>query len=188
MTEDWHKSLLYTHLKNNYSLELPMTTKELNWNAKKPPRDEKVLKSTVRKGIEILNQLLMEMLGTKEDVQRFEERFCVESPRHVRALMEKCLGLLSIKNKTEEILKSIIVREKIMKNLEISYNNVKEKVLQVYRLNKVIREKIVDWTKDGSVPFEVFIFKGKNYLDKITEDLVTLQNYLVSPHILYTQC
>jgi len=187
MTEDWHKSLLYTNLKRGISVELPMTVKELNWFAKKPPRDEEAIKLALMKGIRILNQLLKEMLGTKEDIQRFEERYDVLSPGHVRALMEKCLGLIEIKKKTEAILKDIIFREGFMKNLEISYNNVKEKVLQVYKLNKTIRTKILEWSKDESIPFDSFIFKGKNYLDKISEELVTLQSYLASPHILYTQ-
>lgn len=187
MTEDWHKSLLYTNLKRGVSIELSMTVKELNWLAKKPPRDEEALKLIILKGIHILNQLLKEMLGTKEDIQRFEERYKVLSAGHVRALMEKCLGLIEIKKKTEDILKDIILRESIMKNLEISYNNVKEKVLQVYKLNKMIRIKILEWTKDESIPFDAFVFKGNKYLDKISEELVTLQGYLASPHILYTQ-
>jgi predicted nucleic acid-binding OB-fold protein len=187
MTEDWHKSLLYTNLKKGIQVTLPMSLKEIVVNSKKPPREENSLKAVIEKGIQILVSLLMEMLGTKEDLDRFEERYKVLSPGHAKALMERCLGLISIKKKTEEILKEVILRESIMKNLQVSYHNVKAKVLQVYKLNKSLREKITNWMKDESVPFNIFVFKGKNYLEKISQDLITLQSYLASPHVLYTQ-
>jgi hypothetical protein len=187
MTEDWHKSLLYVHIKKGVKLDLPLSYKEMVVNSKKPPREEEAIKIIITKGIDILNTLLMEMLGTKEDLDRFEKRYKVISPGHAKALMERCLGLVNIRQKTEEILRDVIQRENILKNLQTSFNNVKAKVVQVYRLNKTLREKINDWMKDESVPFSEFVYKGKNYLEKISEDLIVLQSYLASPHVLYTQ-
>jgi hypothetical protein len=129
---------------------------------------------------------MLEMLGTKEDVHRFENRYLVSSPRHAKALISKCIGLYNIRKVTDEILKLIIERENIMKSLEKSNNCIKEKVVRVYELNKIIREKIARWAEEEYVPFDKFTFKGKDYLVKISEDLVLLQNYLASPYVLYT--
>ena len=187
MTDDWHQSLLYKHLKTKQVTALPLSNQEITILSKKPPRESKAIEHALEKGIETLRILLLEMLGTKEDMERFEERYKVFSPGHVKALMAKCLNLIHVKKKTEEVLADVIERENIMKSLEISSNRVKEKVVKVYRLNKMIREKIEEWSKDESVPFNIFVFKGKNYMEKICEDSVLLQGYLSSPYILYTQ-
>ena len=187
MTEDWFKSLLYKNIRSQTQTKLPLTEQEITIIARKPPRESKLIQSAIEKGIFIIKSLLMEMLGTKEDMNRFIERYMILSPAHVRAIMEKCLDLISVKKITSEILSDIIVRDKIIKNLETSNNRIKEKVLKVYRLNKSIREKICEWTKNESVPFENFIFKGKNYLQTICEDSILLQGYLASPSVLYTQ-
>lgn len=187
MTEDWHKSLLYAHAKKGIKLDLPMSYKEILVNSKKPPREDESIKVIIFKGFKMLNTLLMEMLGTKEDLDRFDKRYNFISPGHAKALMERCLDLINIRQKTLEILQDVLQRESILKNLKYSLNNVKAKVVQVYKINKVLREKISDWTNDEKVPFKEFIFKGKNYMDKISEDLIVLQSYLASPHILYTQ-
>ena len=64
-----------------------------------------------------------------------------------------------------------------MKNLKNTKNKIKDKVLKVFELNQEIRKDIEEWAKDDSVPFNTFTFKGKNYLVKISEDLVVLQEY-----------
>ena len=187
MTDDWHKSLLYKNLISGTNFKLPMTEQEMTITARKPPREPSSIKVAINKGITILRSLLMEMLGTKEDMERFEVRFSVYSPGHARALMEKCLSLLSVKNMTVDIIMHVIKRENLMRSLEVSNNRVKEKVVKVYNLNKIIREKILRWVNDENVPFEKFIFKDKEYMQKISEDSVVLQGYLASPYILYTQ-
>lgn len=188
MTEDWHKSLLYSNIKTGVESKFPFTYQEMTVLSHKPPRDQKGISVIIEKGLMMLQLMLIEMLGTREDMERFEERYKVLSPGHVRALMKKCLSLFNVRKITEEILRLIVEREDVMKSLESSVNNVKEKVLKVYKLNKNIREKIVQWTKEEFVPFEAFTFKGKDYLAKISEDSVVLQNYLSSPFVLYTWC
>jgi hypothetical protein len=187
MTDDWYKSLLYLNIKNEKSGVLPLTAQEITVLAKKPPRENQSIMQALSKGLDCLRTLLLELLGTKEDMERFEERFRVISPGHVRALMEKCLSLFHVREKTGEILKSVIERENLMKSLAVSNNRVKQKVVSVYRLNKIIREKIEAWINDESIPFQSFTFKGENYLHKIAEDSVLLHNYLASPQVLYTQ-
>ena len=187
MTEDWYKSLLYKNLRSGNSLKLPMTEQGITIAVRKPPREPSSIKTTINKGICILRSLLMEMLGTKEDMERFEQRFSNHSSGHAKALMEECLSLLNVRKMTADIIMHVIKRENIMKSLEISNNRLKEKVVNVYHFNKIIREKILKWMSDESVPFEKFIFKDKEYLQKISEDSVLLQGYLASPYILYTQ-
>ena len=164
-----------------------MTEQEMTILARKPPREVNAMQIVLEKGLDTLKNLLMEMLGTKEDMERFQDRYMKQTPAHVRALMEKCLNLIAVRKKTEEIIEVAVKRENLMKSLEISNNRVKEKVLHVYRLNKIVREKIIEWVQSESIPFDKFIFKGKDYLQKICEDSVLLQGYLSSPYILYTQ-
>lgn len=146
--------------------------------SRKPPREPETIKIVMEKGMIILKILLMELLGTKEDMERFEARFSGCTPAHVRALMERCINLMEVRNLTFDILLDIKKRETILKNLESSKNKVKEKVLKIYSLNKVIREKIQKWAVNDSVPFTNFVFKSIDYLAKICEDSVILQNYL----------
>lgn len=187
MTDDWYKSLLYKNVSSKNPGELKMTQQEITVMIRKPPRETSMIKNAIEKGIEILKQLLLELLGTKEDMDRFQERYLVYSPGHVRALMEKCLGLLLVRKETAEIIEYVIQRENLMKSLEVSNNRVKEKVVKVYQLNKIVREKILKWVKNENVPFDKFIFKGQDYLQKISEDSISLQGYLASPYICYTQ-
>ena len=142
ITDDWSKSLLYKKIATGEDLKLPMTEQDMMILSRKPPRDAKIIRSSLEKGMSVLRTLLMELLGTREDMERFESRFKGDSPIYVRALMERCLNLGFVKNMTADILIDVYKRETIMKNLETSKNNVKEKVLKIYRLNKIIREKI----------------------------------------------
>ena len=177
LTEDWSKSLLYQKISNSDSIELTMTEQEMKVLSRKPPRDPDEIIKAMNKGLNILRVLLMELLGTKEDMERFEERFKGTSRYHVRALMERCLNLVKVRNSTVMILQKIYKRENILKNLKNTKNKIKDKVLKVFELNQDIRKDIEEWAKDDSVPFSTFTFKGKNYLMKISEDLIVLQEY-----------
>lgn len=177
LTEDWSKSLLYQKISNSDSIELQMTEQEMKVLSRKPPRDPEEIIKAMNKGLNMLRVLLMELLGTKEDMERFEERFKGTSRYHVRALMERCLNLVKVRNSTAMILQKIYKRENILKNLKNTKNKIKDKVLKVFELNQEIRKDIEEWAKDDSVPFNTFTFKGKNYLVKISEDLVVLQEY-----------
>ena len=178
LTEDWSKSLLYKKISDGVSIDLSMTEQDMKVISRKPPREPHLISTVMEKGISLLKVLLMELLGTKEDMQRFEERFRGNTPHHVRALMERCMNLMKVRNMTSEILRKVHKRENIMKNLKLSKNKVKEKILKVFCLNKEIREKIQEWSEDESVPFNTFTFKNKEYLGKISEDSVTLQQYM----------
>lgn len=177
LTEDWSNSLLYQKISNSDSIDLTMTEQEMKILSRKPPRDPDEIIKAMSKGLNLLRVLLMELLGTKEDMQRFEERFKGTSRYHVRALMERCLNLVKVRNSTAAILQKIHKREIILKNLKNTKNKIKDKVLKVFGLNQEIRKDIEEWAKDESVPFNDFTFRGKNYLVKISEDLVVLQEY-----------
>jgi hypothetical protein len=178
LTDDWSVSLLYMKISEGSDLKLLMSEQDMTVVSRKPPRDATGIKTAIEKGIKMLRMLLLELLGTKEDMERFEIRFNINSTMHVRALMEKCLNLYHVRNLTIEVLKDIHKRESIIKNLEKTKNKIKEKVLKVFSMNKDIREKIKNWVGDESVPFNVFIFKKKDYLQKISEDNIILQEYL----------
>lgn len=178
LTEDWSKSLLYKKISDGTNVQLSMTEQDLKVLSRKPPRDPQNIKLAMDKGLTLLRILLMELLGTKEDMQRFEERFKGNSPHHVRALMERCLNLMKVRILTLEILTRVHKRECIMKNLKFSKNKIKEKILKVFCLNKEIREKISDWAEDESVPFDTFTFKNKDYLNTISEESIVLQEYM----------
>lgn len=179
-TDDWGKSLLYKKLTSGEDLILEMTEQDMKILSRKPPRDHELREKVINKGLVIIRVLLMELLGTKEDMDRFEHRFKGNTSRHVQALLDKCLSLLHVRRTTADILLDINKRESILKNLEISTNKIKEKVLKAYSLNKLIREKITLWVKDESIPFSKFIFKNKDYLQKISEDSLLLQHHLSS--------
>lgn len=178
LTDDWVKSLLFKRIASGDENKLPMNLQEMIIYSRKPPREPQMIKEVMEKGLNTLRILLMELLGTKEDMERFEKRFAIKSPGHIHALMERCINLMEVRKQTSELLHEIKKREIIMKNLETSKNKVKEKVLKVYSLNKTIREKIKNWAENDSVPFNRFIFKSKDYLVKISEDSVMLQDYL----------
>ena len=178
LTDDWSKSLLYQKVKSSESTELAFTESEMKAMSRKPPREKENIERIMHKGLSVLRCLLLELLGTKEDMLRFEEKFNGSTNVYVRALMERCLSLLQVRNLTLEILELIEKREKIMKNLKVSKNKVKEKVLRVFYLNQDIRGKLLLWKENDCVPFQNFVFKGKDYLNKISEDSVTLQGYL----------
>jgi hypothetical protein len=178
LTEDWSKSLLYQKISNLDGIELAMTEQEMKVLSRKPPRDPEEIVKAMNKGLNLLRILLMELLGTKEDMQRFEERFRGNTRYHVRALMERCLNLMKVRNTTADILQKVHKREMILKNLRVTKNKIKDKVLKVFEMNKEIRADIENWASDDSVPFSSFTFKGKNYLAKISEDLIVLQGYL----------
>lgn len=178
LTDDWSKSLLYQKVKSAESTELGLTESEMKALSRKPPREKENIERVMQKGLSVLRCLLLELLGTKEDMLRFEEKFKGSTNAYVRALMERCLSLMKVRNLTLEVLQSIEKREKILKNLKVSQNKVKEKVLKVFYLSKEIREKVLLWKENEAVPFQSFVFKGKDYLKKISEDSVTLQRYL----------
>ena len=184
LTDDWAKSLLYQKIAMDLDVNLQMTEQEMLVISRKPPRDKQVIAQVMEKGLDMLKGLLMELLGTKEDMERFQERFKGRSCGHVRALMERCLSLMKVRNETVDILIDVNKRENIMKNLENSRNRVKDKVLKVYRLNKVIRDKVGKWAESECIPFSKFIFKGNDYLVRICEDNILLQEYLNRPSLL----
>ena len=184
LTDDWAKSLLYQKIALGLDIKLLMTQQEMLVISRKPPRDVQIITQVMEKGLEMLKMLLMELLGTKQDMERFRDRFKGRSPVHVRALMERCLNLLKVRNETAGILEDVDKREMIMKNLENSRNRVKDKVIKAYRLNKIIRDKISKWAESECIPFTKFIFKGNDYLIRICEDNILLQEYLNRPSLL----
>jgi len=177
LTEDWHLSLLNFLIREKKDPEVDMLYEdELECLIRGLPTDEHQLEAIFEKGNKTLNELLIEMLGTKEDVERFTERFSSKKRGQIRELLAKCLDLWKVRKETEVILRLIHKREALVKDR----CNTREEVLKIYKLGKEIREKLDAWVKDELIPFDKFVYKGRNYIQKISEDVAVLQKKLAS--------
>jgi hypothetical protein len=81
----------------------------------------------------------MELLGTKEDYIRFKEVYSQEIPSVIKSLIIKCLDLYRLREKTAEIIRFIIKREKLIKMVKLGD---KKTVIEVHKLSKILRNKI----------------------------------------------
>ena len=117
----------------------------------------------------------MELLGTNQDYIRFKIAYQSNLPSTIKYLISNCLNLYKLKYQTGDILTTIIKREKLLKNINLLEKN---DIINVYKLSKTIRDKINNWLACGNVPFKQFIYKKKDYINKMSEDLLILQSAL----------
>mmetsp|Transcript_29115 Transcript_29115/g.52085 ORF Transcript_29115/g.52085 Transcript_29115/m.52085 type:complete len:355 (-) Transcript_29115:1581-2645(-) len=183
LTEDWNNSLLNFNLRkgvekfnhaNDFGI---LTAEEMSRISGAAPRDSNGLKELYKKCLKTLEALLVEMLGTKEDVTRFRDRYQKPTVRNTMALLSKCLELVGIRHKTIELLKIIHKREDLIKSLPSASNRSKELLMEIYRLSSVINQKIKDW-EGSNVPFEKFIFRGQHYPEKMASEQAHLVKWL----------
>ncbi|CAG9331369.1 unnamed protein product [Blepharisma stoltei] len=126
-----------------------------------------------------LELLLIEMLGTNEDIIKFKAKYSLAAPAYVKSLLGKCLDLYGVRKKTIGILKRVHLREKMIKHISKAQKEERKEIaIKICKANKILKEKIQKWVDDLYVPFESFIYGGKDYLRKIEEDMVYLQTML----------
>lgn len=180
LTEDWSKSLLNYNIKyNNSELDIfpGLTIPELNSIIKQMPSEITDLSIILEKLNFTVEKLLVELLGTQDDLEKFREVYNEPIPSIIKAFTVKCLDLYNFREKTIEIIKEIMSREKILRKI---VPGDKKTVIEVHKLSKKIRELINSWLSDECVPFNTFIFKGQNYIEKMNKDLIILQNILIT--------
>ena len=177
ITEDWERSLLHYNIRNNVmqSVMPRMSEEELRRLLKKLPSGSDDLVLTKEKCMDTLKSLLMELLGTKQDVLKFESAYKSPQPSTIRTLINNCLNLIQLRGETEKILKRVIDRELIIENL---VGAEKKEIIRAYKLSKEIRSSIQQWLANEIVPFKQFIYRGSDYLLKMDKDLVVLQSAL----------
>ena len=178
LTEDWKRSLLNFNLRRTPQFICPEGLNEselLEANARLPRRRSD-LAGLQQKAMNSLELLLVELLGTKKDVDRFRQRFADISPSTVKALISKCLDMFAVRTLTSKLLLLVNQRERLLKQLKYCEAvELKKRVLEIYDLNKIVRAQIERWVCAEVVPFECFMYAGKPYLDKMTEDNLLLQ-------------
>lgn len=92
-----------------------------------------------------LEKLLIELLGTQEDVKNFKQRFNSITPSSIQILLSKCLEIFQVRNMTIEILKEIHNRETLIRRLKLLRpEDLKPKVIEIIKLSKILRKKIHD--------------------------------------------
>ena len=182
ITEDWERSLLHYNIRNNVrQCVMPrMSEDELRVLLKKLPRGPDDLVLVKEKCMDTLKSLLMELLGTHQDVLKFENAYKSPQPSAIRTLINNCLNLLQLRGETEVILKCVIEREEIIKNIS---GAEKKEVIQAYKLSKEIRNSIRKWLANEAVPFNTFIYRGSDYLLKMDKDLLVLQSALYKKNL-----
>jgi hypothetical protein len=180
LTDDWNNSLLNFNLKKglekfNSDNDLTfLSVEEMSRISGAPPRDSQARKDLYKKCLRTLEELLVEMLGTKEDVLRFRDRYSKPTARSTMAILSKCLELVGLRHKTLELLKEIHKREDLIKTLPSAGKKSKEVLMEIYRLSRLINQKVKSW-EESNVPFDKFVFKGKHYPEKMASE----QAYLV---------
>ena len=122
------------------------------------------------KALSTLEQLLVEMLGTREDAERFHEKYSKCSMRSVKHLVTKCQELLVLRTALCGLLVGVRRRERLVRTLlrEENLDVLKTEILGLFRQGKGMQKEIEDWL-EMDPPFSCFLFRGKNYLDRIVD-------------------
>jgi hypothetical protein len=179
ITEDWARSLLHYNIKHKNSkvmYENGYSEIELKELLNKPILTNNGLLSIRKDLLTTLENLLVELLGTEEDYLNFVQIYSDASPAALKTLIVKCLDLYQLRAKTASIIHDIRKRESILKKLK---PGDKKTVIEVHKISKNLRTQIKKWVADEDIPFDKFIFKGVDYLDKLSNDLITLQAALI---------
>ncbi|OMJ76702.1 hypothetical protein SteCoe_23863 [Stentor coeruleus] len=174
ITDDWSKSLLHYNLKNKIqSSDIhTISQKQLETIIRKIPSDEIELDKLRNICLKTLEILLMELLGTHQDFIKFKSSYSNLLPSVVRNLISNCLNLFELRKETSDIIDKAMKRERMIRKIS---NASKDDIIMIYKISKEIRDKIKAWLKHESVPFNKFVFKGKDYLIKMNEDLMGIQ-------------
>ena len=178
MTDDWKKSNLYSIVKKKgtFSCVNGYSQEEVTTFVKKLPSNTE---ECYVKAMNTLVQLLVDMLGTKEDTMEFKEKFSLPTKKVIGALLRKCSKLFAAWKMTYHVIELVTRREKLLRKLTfITGRSLKNAILDIYSLNREIRKSIEDWVNSSLVPFKAFVFNKWDYLKKITDDNLELQRKL----------
>lgn len=173
LTEDWAKSILYQKIKagkmrfNDENEDKFLTEAEI-MSCAYHYDDLELLYS---KSLYTLEQLLVEMLGTREDALRFQEKYASCSRRSVKQLVTKCQEMLNLRTAICEMLVKVREREKVyrrvMRRVEDA-EEVKREVVFLFTQGRMMNSLIENWLKLDP-PFSSFIYRDANYLDRIAD-------------------
>jgi hypothetical protein len=141
------------------------------------PRTQEGLEKGIEKGLHIIENFLLEMLGTEEDMEVFKTSASVVSLKVYEKLFEKCLNMSRMRLKAIKILKLILKREDHMKKV---ISGRKFHANEICLINCELKPALFDWEQDKTVPFKCFIFNGDNYLWKIEKDNLVIQRSLLN--------
>ena len=177
LSDDWYDSLLYYKIYTN-SYNNKDYCHEIIKLKEYEIRKNDELTNGLNKGFEIIECILLDLLGTFEDLNTFKSIFSEVSINSFEGLCKKCENMMIVREKTEKILKIIIQREKILKSLKEYKGYVKNCITSLCKLNKILRNSIQDWLLIEGLPFDRFCFKGVSYLTKMEEDDLIIQQYL----------
>ena len=177
LPDDWYDSRLYYGLCRN-TLDIAVIRKEIIEMKQQEPRTDESLKKGIERALGILECLMIDMLGTRGDTQHFREVFQSIDLNTYEKVCGKCEKVINTMEHTVEILKSIRIREKTLEEMKESRGSAKECIKVLCEMNKKVRGLIEMWLGDGEIPFDSFVFRGRNYLEKIEEDKLVIQEYL----------
>lgn len=106
--------MLNNHLKNKTGPgDLCLSEEELKRLYNRiPHNDIPVLNLLNMNAMNTLELLLVELLGTNEDISKFKTKYNIMIPVYVKSLIGKCLDLYTVRNKTSKLLQKIHRREK----------------------------------------------------------------------------
>jgi hypothetical protein len=177
ITDDWFNSLLYYKVCNN--IEICCELEQEIADAKlKIPRTHDGIEQGINRALEILEGFLLEMLGTKTDLNNFKEKYSSITIAVYELIYQKCEHMLEMRRKTVELLKLVKEREDSLAALVNREGNKDEIIYFICNTNKRLRVLIKAWIKNSNVPFDCFIFKGEKYLHKMQMDALLMQDYL----------
>lgn len=178
LSEDWKCSKLYQKVcKEN--TKIGKINEKILAMKKEEPRTEESLKKGIRNGLEIMQFMMLQMLGTRGDIENFRDIYKAISLDCYEKLCRKCETLCRAMEKTTEILKIIRMREKALNVLVKTNGNKYATIGYVCEVNQKLRSLIGEWMNCTEIPFEYFCFDGKDYLEKIEEDKILLQRFLM---------
>lgn len=176
--EDWSKSLLYWKVKASVygnTLSKEDIQKFLN----NLPRTQEGLIRGIDKGLGIIENFLLEMLGTEDDMNNFKMGLSVASLSVYDALFEKCLSFVKMRKKAVKIMKFVLMREELIEKMKLEEVGRRDAIVRICLINKQLKPLLVDWTQDPTIPFSSFKFKNENYLKKMQKDTLSFQKYLI---------
>ena len=175
--EDWKKSLICWKVKKGV-YRCTTYAEDIQKSLNSMPRTQEGLEKGIQKGLKIIENFLLEMLGTKEDMQVFSTSLSVISLAAYESLYNKCLSLSLMRIKAIKILKLIQTRESLLLLLSQQKPPSIDLASQICKINQILKPTLIDWECDESIPFKHFIYNNHNYLNKIEQDNLIIQQSL----------
>lgn len=176
--EDWSKSLLYWKVRQGI-YNNTLSPEDIQKFSNCIPRTQEGLVKGIDKGLAIIESYLLEMLGTKEDMNNFKMNLSKPCLQVYESLYDKCLNFAKMRKKAVRILKLVQVREELFEKIRVQEVGRKEIIARICLINNQLKPLLADWTQDPLIPFSSFTFKNENYLKKLQKDNLIVQKYLI---------